>query len=155
MSDDKSVSNGQSQGKDTDNVIIKPIFDGDDDENVVSFANEFRDKVQVLFEYFDKDVDGYLNYAELRKLQSATSGVVLSEEMYIMACKALNCHPSQGLSLDALKFTYASDGADIETDCNKVFGTKDETSTTKEDGKKKNIDDDIIYEAGTDGFDIS
>ena len=125
--------------------------DGDDEKNkqqpaIVSFAAEFRDKVRVLFEHFDQDRDGFLNFKELKELQDATSSgsppdgdeddeldddltssssnptpPSLTEEMYVMACKTLNCHPSNGLSLEALKFTYAADGADIDKDFKLVF----------------------------------
>lgn len=97
-----------SDGKD-----ITPIFALNKEDNEVGFAEEFRDKVRTLFEHFDKDGDKYLNFPELAALQVATSGDILTEDMYVMACRALGCPPSQGLSLDALKLTYASEGANI------------------------------------------
>jgi hypothetical protein len=140
-------------------TTITPLFGGAsaesdaDDEvdgkaTIVSFASGFRDKVRTLFEYFDRDQDGYLNFQELKALQDATSAHVdneedeedddddnddensksssppvssLTEDMYVMACKTLDCHPSKGLSVEALKFTYAADGADIDKDFNLVF----------------------------------
>mmetsp|Transcript_23737 Transcript_23737/g.38681 ORF Transcript_23737/g.38681 Transcript_23737/m.38681 type:complete len:162 (+) Transcript_23737:72-557(+) len=137
---------------------MKPLFDeqttAGDNDGMLSFADGFRDKVRELMEYFDKDQDGHLKYDELRALQAATEGVVLSEEMYVMACKTLNCHPSKGISLEALKFTYASEGADIDKDYGKIFGKrKGEKETTKEVVKEDGDDD--VYEVGKDGVDIS
>jgi len=83
--------------------------DGDDDGEL------FRDKVRALLEHFDSDQDGYLSFPELGALQKATSGELLTEEMYIMACRALDCIPQKGISLDALKLTYAAEGSDIGT----------------------------------------
>jgi hypothetical protein len=68
------------------------------------FARTFRQGWRWLLE---------VNRTTVAALQKATEGVILKEEMYLMACRALDCHPSNGISLDALKLTYASDGADI------------------------------------------
>lgn len=109
---------------------LKPLFEAlkENDNAMLSFADGFRDKVKILFEHFDHDQDGRLKYDELAALQTATSeegydGERLSKEMYVMACQSLNCHPDDGLSLEALKFTYAADGAgaDIDSDYGKVF----------------------------------
>lgn len=105
---------------------LKPLFEAlkEDDSAMLSFAESFRDKVKILFEHFDHDQDGFLKYDELAALQTATAGYDtdrLSKEMYVMACQNLNCHPDTGLSLEALKFTYAADGADVDADYDKVF----------------------------------
>lgn len=97
-----------AEGKD-----ITPLFrNEDEDENEIT-AELFRDRVRSVHEHFDKNEDGHLNFEELAALQKVTEGVILSEEMYVMACKALNCTPHKGISVDALKLTYASEGADI------------------------------------------
>lgn len=189
MSNDKSSTIANNHKKEGD---IQPIFqdvnDNDDDDDddkhdqqhpekpaIVSFADGFRDQVRHLFEHFDQDHDGYLNFPELQALQAATTGTTttddgsstLTENMYVMACKALNCHPTTGLSLEALKFTYASDGADISKDFEAVFhadGTpKQRSSTTSKQTTKQTTNDDHenannekIYEVGADGtIDIS
>jgi len=108
------------------NQQLKPLFEAlkENDNAMLSFAEGFRDKVKILFEHFDHDQDGFLKYDELAALQTATAGYEtdrLSKEMYVMACQSLNCHPDSGLSLEALKFTYAADGADIDADYDKVF----------------------------------
>ncbi|KAL3913509.1 MAG: hypothetical protein SGILL_006459 [Bacillariaceae sp.] len=152
---EKSKDNNNTDPAQT---VLKPLFgkdaDDDDDKGLLSFAEGFRDKVQILFDHFDADGDGYLKYEELRKLQAATDEVVLSEEMYVMACKALNCHPKTGVSLEALKFTYASEGADIEKDFETVFGEEGEGKDTNKP-KTKDDNGDVVYEVGADGVDIS
>lgn len=92
------------QGKD-----LAPLFSKEDEED----GDFFRDRIRCLFEHFDKDCDGHLNFTELSALQKATEGVILSEEMYLMTCRTLNCQPGKGISLGALKVTYASDGANV------------------------------------------
>jgi hypothetical protein len=148
----------ENKSSDNQQAALKPLFDryaDDDEKGLLSFAEGFRDKVRVLFDHFDADQDGHLNYEELRQLQAATEGVVLSEEMYVMACKALNCHPRNGVSLEALKFTYAAEGADIEKDFEKVFGEERRQKEKQAAPKKKQDDNDVIYEIGADGVDIS
>ncbi|KAG7340803.1 Grap2 and cyclin-D-interacting-domain containing protein [Nitzschia inconspicua] len=150
-----------SADDDVPTPVLKPIFGNDDDDDndgMLSFADGFRDKVKLLFDHFDLDRDGFLQYDELRALQAATDEVVLSEDMYVMACKALNCHPKQGISLEALKFTYASEGADIDKDYAKVFEKKmEETTSTTADGneEEEQEDQDVVYEIGAGGVDIS
>ena len=85
----------------------------DDDESEPMTAELFRDRVRSLHEHFDKNEDGHLNFSELAALQKATEGTTMTEDMYVMACKALDCKPHQGISIDALRLTYASEGADI------------------------------------------
>eukprot|EP00980_Cylindrotheca_fusiformis_P016023 scaffold4715_cov115-Cylindrotheca_fusiformis.AAC.7 len=97
----------------TEEKEIAPLFRSNDDVDSETTAELFRDRVRSLHEHFDKDGDGHLNFEELAALQKATEGVILSEEMYVMACKALDCIPNKGISMGALKLTYASEGADI------------------------------------------
>jgi hypothetical protein len=149
-------------------TVMKGLFETlkDDDKAMLSFADGFRDKVKILFENFDIDQDKRLNYNELASLQRATSPEEesLTKKMYLMVCTSLACHPDQGISLEALKFTYASDGADIDIDYDKVFNNTNtntnENSKKKSSKKKKNKkdddnDEDKIYEVGTNGVDIS
>ena len=88
---------------------MKPLFQ----DNSVDFSEEFKDRVKAIHEHFDIDADGYLNFEELAALQKVTEGVRLTEENYIMACRALECSPAKGISVQALKLTYASDGTNI------------------------------------------
>lgn len=82
--------------------------------------------------------------------------------MYVMACQSLNCHPDQGLSLEALKFTYAADGADIDADYDKVFDKDGKPRKVvvfvpkkQRQEESKTESGDTVYEVGADGFDIS
>ena len=145
-------------------TVMKGLFETlkeDDSKAMLSFADGFRDKVKILFEKFDIDQDGRLNHDELASLQRVTSPEEepLTKKMYLMVCQSLACHPDQGISLEALKFTYASDGADIDIDYDKVFNNNgnengNKKKNTKKD-KKDDDDEDKIYEVGTNGVDIS
>jgi hypothetical protein len=100
----------------TNNKIAAIFSPADEDTDTAQNAEWFRDKVRTLFEHFDTDQDDHLKFVELAALQKATAGTMLTEEMYMMACRALDCLPSKGLSLDAIKLTYAAGGgSDIGT----------------------------------------
>jgi hypothetical protein len=101
--------------KDDDDDDNDDDDDDDDDNNNNAFAEGFTDRVRAIHEQFDKDQDGFLTFSELAALQRATDGTQLSEEMYLMACRALDCHPTQGISLNALRLTYAAEGTSIGT----------------------------------------
>ena len=168
MSEDDPTAKNIDATDDVPKEQLKPLFEAlkENDNAMLSFADGFRDKVKVLFEHFDHDKDGRLKYDELAALQTATSddgydGERLSKEMYVMACQSLNCHPDQGLNLEALKFTYAADGADIDKDFGKVFDkngkprklvVKIDLPTKKEESK----DEERVFEVGSNGVvDIS
>ena len=88
---------------------MTPLFSKEGDED----GELFRDKVRCVFEKFDQDKDGYLNFEELAALQKKTAGTELTKELFVMACKALTCEPQTGIHLEALKLTYAAEGSDI------------------------------------------
>mmetsp|Transcript_12334 Transcript_12334/g.14873 ORF Transcript_12334/g.14873 Transcript_12334/m.14873 type:complete len:132 (-) Transcript_12334:27-422(-) len=123
-----------------------------ENENDQSFAREMADKVAAIHEYFDKDKDGHLNFEELRSLQLLTSGDDMDKEQFVAVCRVLDCHPSRGISLNALKLTYAADGANIAKDYDTVF--PESSSATSNKTKEKTADDDVI-EVGDGGVDIS
>lgn len=112
-----------------------------------SFANEFQDKVRAIHEFFDKDADGYLNFQELSNLQLYTSGSEMDKNVYHHLCQIFGTTPKQGLSIDHLRLTYSSDGANIEEDFEKIF--------VKEESSKTSIQDDEVIEVGEGGVDIS
>jgi hypothetical protein len=151
----------QQQTTTTGETVMKGLFETlkEDDKAMLSFADGFRDKVKILFENFDLDQDGRLNHNELASLQRATSPEEdpLTKKMYLMVCQSLACHPDQGISLEALKFTYASDGADIDIDYDKVFNNDNNNNNGNKTNKKnkKDDDEDKIYEVGSNGVDIS
>lgn len=173
---------------------LKALFqDNDKNNGNLSMAELFTDRVRKIHEKFDIDKDGHLNFEELAALQQTTDGATLTKDMYVMACRALDCQPSIGVSVGALKLTYASEGADISKwmkqdlvyaffyvwqkkiivdvfrfwgFCSLTFAIRElliadkdyykvfpEKKPKKEKQKKK--DEDQIYEAGADGFDIS
>ena len=141
---------------------ITPIFSND---LSISFSEEFKDKVRILHEHFDHDNDGFLNFKEIRSLQYETSGEDMDENNYIMICRALDCHPKKGISIDALRLTYASDGANIDDDYKAVFSQNKKQKDAKKSDvtnismptneNKKNDEDDDVIEMGEDGFDVS
>eukprot|EP00934_Nitzschia_sp_Nitz4_P000970 Nitzschia sp. Nitz4//scaffold17_size182527//92702//93106//NITZ4_001856-RA/size182527-processed-gene-0.18-mRNA-1//1//CDS//3329539346//970//frame0 len=127
---------------------LSPLFSGSDAADQAT-AEAFRDRVRAILEHFDLDKDDHLNMSELAALQRATAGTVLTEEMYVMACRALDCHPSTGISLGALKLTYASPGSDLEKDYQIIF-----SSATQQPPAKS--EEEPVYEVGADGtIDIS
>jgi hypothetical protein len=105
--------------------------------------------VEALFQHFDADKDGFLNFAELKALQVATSGETMTEDQYVMVCRTLQCLPAQGISLTALRLTYAAEGTNVEEDYTRVFGKEASQVRSEKDHK------DEIYEVGEDGVDIS
>ena len=136
-----SESNDESASK-----IGAALFESND-----SFAVEFVDKVKRIHEHFDKDKDGFLNFQELSSLQLITSGADMDGTMFGMVCEALGCRPSQGLSLDALKLTYATPGSGVDEDYEKVFH-----ATVAADSNKKDDKEDDVIEVGDGGvIDIS
>ena len=110
-----------------------------------TFAEQFKDKVRAIHEHFDKDKDGHLNFSELSSLQLCTSGNPMDENVYLMICRGLGCHPWKGLGLDHLKLTYAAEGTDLDEDYGKVFGKKYESESVEEG----------VIEVGEGGVDIS
>mmetsp|Transcript_14446 Transcript_14446/g.29136 ORF Transcript_14446/g.29136 Transcript_14446/m.29136 type:complete len:209 (-) Transcript_14446:834-1460(-) len=75
-------------------------------------------KILALHQQFDTDEDGCLSHQELQALQNATSGADMSLHEYTMICHALRCEPRRGITLDALRLTYAT----VE-DCDANIGT--------------------------------
>eukprot|EP00591_Stephanopyxis_turris_P007058 CAMPEP_0195526152 /NCGR_PEP_ID=MMETSP0794_2-20130614/27051_1 /TAXON_ID=515487 /ORGANISM="Stephanopyxis turris, Strain CCMP 815" /LENGTH=123 /DNA_ID=CAMNT_0040656775 /DNA_START=37 /DNA_END=408 /DNA_ORIENTATION=+ len=123
------------------------MTDNDSNNNTIKKS----DMVRLLHEHFDKNKDGFLNFQELKSLQRETSGDNLDENSYVMVCRALDCHPNNGLTLDALLLTYASNGdANIEEDYLAVFPTKE---IQKQEEPKGGVED--VFEVGDDGVDIS
>ena len=123
------------------------IFQENSDGTTETF--DMKDKIATLFEHFDRDKDGHLNYNELKSLQLQTSGADMTPDQYKHVCVMLDCHPDKGLSLNAIKLTYASEGASIDTDYEKVFPNKEIRKRSNDDGE-----DDVI-EVGEGGVDIS
>jgi hypothetical protein len=116
---------------------------------------DMKSQVVAIHEHFDADGDGFLNYKELSSLQLITSGADMTPEQYKHVCTMLDCHPDKGLSLDALRLTYAAEGTNVEDDFKKVF-PKGKVPAKKSGAKamKDDSEDDVI-EVGDGGVDIS
>ena len=116
---------------------------------------DMKSQVVAIHEHFDADGDGYLNYKELSSLQLITSGADMTQEQYKHVCTMLDCHPDKGLSLDALRLTYAAEGTNVEDDFKKVF-PKGKVPAKQSGAKQKAKDDeDDVIEVGEGGVDIS
>lgn len=135
--------------------VGNPVFAKDSENGEVCFANEFKDKVAAIHEHFDKDNDGCLNYEELRSLQLCTSGSDMDESLYVMICRGFGCHPNQGVSIDALRLTYASDGTNIDEDYRKVFEDSQRQTNKNKTSKSAKEKEEQVYEVGEGGVDIS
>ena len=116
---------------------------------------DMKSQVVAIHEHFDADGDGFLNYKELSSLQLITSGADMTPEQYKHVCTMLDCHPDKGLSLDALRLTYAAEGTNVEDDFKKVF-PKGKVPAKKSGAKAtKDDDEDDVIEVGDGGVDIS
>ena len=84
-------------------------------------AHATKRKSDKIFEKFDKDRDGYLNYMELCELGRATGGD-LPQAAYVAVCQELGADPSKGVTkaLLLLMYTDASLG-DAHRDYNLIF----------------------------------
>ena len=127
--------------------VGEAIFSG---SSSVSFAEAMRDKVAAIHSHFDRDCDGFLNYEELRSLQLVTSQADMASDQYRHICTILDCDPNRGITLDALRLTYASDGTSSDGDYAKVFSAAKEEAAGGETGGE-----DGFIEVGEGGVDIS
>ena len=121
-------------------------------------AFDMKSQVVAIHEHFDADGDGYLNYKELSSLQLITSGADMTQEQYKHVCTMLDCHPDKGLSLDALRLTYAAEGTNVEDDFKKVFPKGKvlaKPSGVSKAKKDDNDEDDDVIEVGEGGVDVS
>lgn len=118
---------------------------------------DMKSQVVAIHEHFDADGDGYLNYKELSSLQLITSGADMTQEQYKHVCTMLDCHPDKGLSLDALRLTYAAEGTNVEDDFKKVFpkGKVPAKPRGASKAKKDDNDEDDVIEVGEGGVDVS
>ena len=84
-------------------------------------ATRQREKSDAIFDAFDQDKDGYMNYAELRALGTATGGS-LTEIAYCAICEELGIDASRGVTKEELWRMYSSAGmGDASRDYNLVF----------------------------------
>ena len=83
--------------------------------------NTTRHKSDEIFERFDADGDGFLNYLELRALGKATGGD-LPEAAYVAVCGEIGANPSKGVTKALLLTMYTDAGlGDAHRDYNLIF----------------------------------
>eukprot|EP00593_Proboscia_inermis_P016593 CAMPEP_0171306424 /NCGR_PEP_ID=MMETSP0816-20121228/16436_1 /TAXON_ID=420281 /ORGANISM="Proboscia inermis, Strain CCAP1064/1" /LENGTH=138 /DNA_ID=CAMNT_0011787991 /DNA_START=13 /DNA_END=429 /DNA_ORIENTATION=- len=135
-------------------------------EDTAAAASE---KVRQIHSNFDSDNDNFLNLEELSALQFETSGNTLDKDQYVMVCRALGCHPGRGISLEALKLTYAAEGTDVNADYEKVFSERSGDNSISKAKKSKttiissmssntdgnDVGEEDVLEVGENGVDIS
>ena len=114
-------------GDGAENDLPDSSTSGDPTTTTTALSADQEQKVLALHYHFDADRDGFLSYPELQSLQQTTSGAAMSVQEYTMICHALQCDPRKGISLDALRVTYASvqaeDGeANLDLDYDTIFG---------------------------------
>ena len=81
-----------------------------------------KQKSDEIFERFDVDKDGYMNYEELRALGKATGGD-LPNAAYISLCEEIGANPAKGVSKALLLTMYTDAGlGDAHRDYNIIFG---------------------------------
>ena len=82
-----------------------------------------KQKSDAIFERFDVDRDGYMNYAELKALGAATGGE-LPRAAFVSVCEELGADPSKGVSKALLLLMYTDAGlGDAHRDHNLIFGS--------------------------------
>merc|ERR1712227_310913 len=83
-------------------------------------SSKFSDdevKAYRIFERFDDDGDGLLNYQELKELIAAVKhGDVLRLEAYIDICKTLEEDPALGITKEKLRTLYSSGYSNLDRD---------------------------------------
>ena len=103
------------------------------------------EKLRAIFHHFDDNHDGYLSYQELRRLQLQTSGDDLDGPTFCALCEEFKCRSQRGLTLAALRATYADgDGIDgggegsvsIEEDYDKIFPDGEEEEDNEDGGQE-------------------
>mmetsp|Transcript_54775 Transcript_54775/g.138356 ORF Transcript_54775/g.138356 Transcript_54775/m.138356 type:complete len:245 (-) Transcript_54775:308-1042(-) len=60
-----------------------------------------------LFDYCDKDKDGFLSFEELTTLARSTGAESLPKDLFENMCEELECDPAKGLNREALWATYS------------------------------------------------
>jgi hypothetical protein len=81
-----------------------------------------KQKSDEIFDRFDVDKDGYMNYEELRALGKATGGD-LPHAAYMALCEEIGANPAKGVSKALLLTMYTDAGlGDAHRDYNIIFG---------------------------------
>lgn len=84
-------------------------------------AAETKRKSDAIFDRFDADGDGYLNFDELRALGLATGGE-LPHPAFVAICEELGAAPHRGVTKSLLLTMYTDAGlGDAHRDYNLIF----------------------------------
>lgn len=73
-----------------------------------------KSKCDRLFQFFDVDKDGYLNFAETYCMAAALADAHLTKEEFQLDCAFFGCNPDKGLDLEVLLRSYIDEGGDID-----------------------------------------
>ena len=80
-----------------------------------------KEKSDKIFERFDKDGDGFLNFKELKELGAATGGQ-LPREAYDSICGEIGADPRKGVTRELLLLMYTDASlGDAHRDYNLIF----------------------------------
>ena len=80
-----------------------------------------KQKSDAIFERFDADRDGFLNYRELKNLGAATGGQ-LPRAAYTSICNEIGADPAKGVTRELLLLMYTDAGlGDACRDHNLIF----------------------------------
>jgi len=86
-------------------------------------ANSTKRKSDEIFDRFDVDRDGYLNFRELCELGRATGGD-LPHAAYVSVCQEIGADPSKGVDKALLLIMYSDASlGDAHRDHNLIFKT--------------------------------
>eukprot|EP01060_Flectonema_neradi_P036643 TRINITY_DN7116_c0_g1_i1.p1 TRINITY_DN7116_c0_g1~~TRINITY_DN7116_c0_g1_i1.p1 ORF type:complete len:687 (+),score=94.28 TRINITY_DN7116_c0_g1_i1:611-2671(+) len=66
--------------------------------------------IEELFSYIDSDSDGYWCYSEALEWGKRAKGSTMSKDDWRTLCRTLGQHPDMGLTLEAIKRSYAATG---------------------------------------------
>jgi len=98
---------------------------GRDFRRLLPNADLRRNKIEKIFRVFDRDEDGFLNRIELSHFLNIISDdgmLKLNEGKFMIHCSNHGCHPSQGITVDALSKLYSTvDEDQFCYDYNQVF----------------------------------
>ena len=84
-------------------------------------ADETKRKSDEIFDHFDQDRDGYLNFPELRALGLATGGELV-KSAYDAVCQEIGANPAKGITKPLLLTMYTDAGlGDAHRDYNLIF----------------------------------
>jgi Ca2+-binding EF-hand superfamily protein len=105
-----------------DNKLSKQLAEARLSEPPPADFTDEEVKVYRIFERFDIDGDGFLNYQEIRSLISQVKNMsILSLEAYIDMCKTLSEDPALGIQKESLRTLYQTGYSNLDRDYEILF----------------------------------